>query len=126
MPLPGALPTRLPALTTSGVSNNAPEATLSTGPQNEPLRLTTRNPSLTWSQRGCHPVPAPGAPEERKPPQQQAAPGQKEGRLSLGPPPQAIWGPDAQLLLLSLSGQRLPVTPPLSGPSDGEPLSLLS
>lgn len=84
MPLPGALPTRLPALTTSGVSNNAPEATLSTGPQNEPLRLTTRNPSLTWSQRGCHPVPAPGAPGGEEASPAAGGPGSERGEALPG------------------------------------------
>lgn len=58
----------LPALApTRGMSDDAPGATLSTGPQNElPSASTTRNPSLTRSQREHHSRPCTQCPLEKE------------------------------------------------------------
>lgn len=65
MPSPGALPTRLPALTTSGVSNNAPEATLSTGPQNEHPSAHNQKPFPDLVTEGPPPRPCTRRPWRR-------------------------------------------------------------
>ena len=92
----GLCPPSCPCLT-RGMSNDAPGATLSTGPQNKLPSAHNQKPFPDLVTEGPPPRPCTQRPWRRRGsfPNSRRPLGQKEGRLSWRPPPQAGRGPDA-------------------------------